>query len=479
MKDRLEWVMIGGLIVGTLAMLWYAQTRPGLFSNSQYLGGVLLLEIIFICLWHYERAFLPFLMIVFLWAGMHLPLSETVGLTARWIVLGFGASTGCLMWLKHRRKQPLNAFHLMAFFCVTLATVSAIVSDFPDVALLKVLSLLMMFLYCSCGARYAIHGREEKFLQGLVVSCEVLVYLSSVSYFLLVYEAFGNRNALGAVIGVGTFPVVTWAALATDRPATRRRLTICLLLSGFMLFFSLSRASLIGAGVAGALLCVLTARRRALYKGVFYVVLFLTIMGAVSPGSFNKFLSSQTDAFLYKKDVEGRRVLASREGPWNDTVASIKKHPWFGSGFGTSDLGESQDIQISHTYSIEGSNREHGNSYLAMVEYMGLVGILPFAGLILLTVRNLWKVCAWMRRSKTVRHYVVPFAMVVVAGLVHALFEDWLFAVGSYLCLFFWICAFTLTDFVSAVLVPASARAQAARPAWPMDARLGVPAAGR
>ena len=42
----------------------------------------------------------------------------------------------------------------------------------------------------------------------------------------------------------------------------------------------------------------------------------------------------------------------------------------------------------------------------------------------------------------------VPFALVVLAGLVHAGFEDWLFAVGSYLCVFFWVCAFLLTDLV-------------------------------
>ncbi len=36
--------------------------------------------------------------------------------------------------------------------------------------------------------------------------------------------------------------------------------------------------------------------------------------------------------------------------------------------------------------------------------------------------------------------------MVVLAGLVHANFEDWLFAVGAYPCVFFWVCAFVLVD---------------------------------
>ena len=36
--------------------------------------------------------------------------------------------------------------------------------------------------------------------------------------------------------------------------------------------------------------------------------------------------------------------------------------------------------------------------------------------------------------------------MVVLAGLLHAGFEDWLFAVGYYLTVFFWVAAFLLMD---------------------------------
>jgi hypothetical protein len=55
----------------------------------------------------------------------------------------------------------------------------------------------------------------------------------------------------------------------------------------------------------------------------------------------------------------------------------------------------------------------------------------------------------WMRKSGNLHHYAVPFAMVSLAGLVHAAFEDWLFAPGSYICLFFWVLAFLLIDLTS------------------------------
>jgi hypothetical protein len=64
---------------------------------------------------------------------------------------------------------------------------------------------------------------------------------------------------------------------------------------------------------------------------------------------------------------------------------------------------------------------------------------------------NVWKVCALMSRTANPRYYSIPLAMVMLAGFVHAGFEDWLFAVGSYLSLFFWVCTFQLADLVPEV----------------------------
>ena len=90
---------------------------------------------------------------------------------------------------------------------------------------------------------------------------------------------------------------------------------------------------------------------------------------------------------------------------------------------------------------------------MTILEWVGLLGVLPFAALLALTVSNAWKVCAWMRRTGDPRHYSIPLAMVVLAGLVHAAFEDWLFAVGYYLCVYFWLFAFVLADLVPGAVV--------------------------
>ncbi len=157
--------------------------------------------------------------------------------------------------------------------------------------------------------------------------------------------------------------------------------------------------------------------------------------------------SSFTGRVIYKEQGTHHGLFGSRMSPWFDTISVVKRHPWFGSGFGTSELGELRpEVDSSSVYTTEGTNREHGNSYLALTEYMGLLGVAPFVLLLLLLVRVVIRTFRWMRRTGNAYHYCIPFTLIVIAGLVHACFEDWLFAVGSYLSLFFWVSAFILGD---------------------------------
>src|SRR6266849_5175885 len=47
----------------------------------------------------------------------------------RWVVLSAGAVVGCIIWTKNPRRR-FGALHLIAFFCVCAAFVSATVSPF-------------------------------------------------------------------------------------------------------------------------------------------------------------------------------------------------------------------------------------------------------------------------------------------------------------------------------------------------------------
>ncbi len=76
--------------------------------------------------------------------------------------------------------------------------------------------------------------------------------------------------------------------------------------------------------------------------------------------------------------------------------------------------------------------------------------MLPFVLLLALVIHAVFRVFFWIRQTGSAFHYSVPLMMVVVAGLTHAAFEDWLFAVGYYLTVLFWTLAFLLVDLAPA-----------------------------
>jgi O-antigen ligase len=446
MKDRLQVILLPLGLIAVLGMFVFVERNPVWFANTTYLGAMLALQIAFVGLAHLEDVFFPLLLGTFLWAGSALPFNGT-GMELRWLFLAVGALGGFVIWIKNPRPQHFGSFHLVASLCVLSALVSAIVSEIPRTALLKVVSLFLLFLYASSGARVAVAGRAHKFMSGLVLACEVLAYVSAVCYFALGYSVFGNPNALGAIIGVAVVPVLLWAALVAETRGLRQRRFFALALCGGLLYLANSRASTLAAMVVVLVFTVALRHQRLLLQCAFVSLFFLTVMAVINPSQLDERVSSFTGRVIYKAGGTHPGAFGSRLSPWAETLSVVNRHKWFGAGFGTSELGDLRpDIGASSVYTLEGTNREHGNSYLALAEYMGLLGAVPFVILLFMLVRMLVRICRWLRRTGNPYHYCIPLALVAIAGLVHACFEDWMFAVGSYLCLFFWVLVFLLVD---------------------------------
>jgi len=132
-------------------------------------------------------------------------------------------------------------------------------------------------------------------------------------------------------------------------------------------------------------------------------------------------------------------------------VETIKTHFWFGTGFGTTDNGTDASAHLGRFSTAEGVTAENGSSYLTIATWVGVLGLFPFAFLLGMLALNIFRTVRWMVNTGNPNHPAVPVAIVTVAGMVHAGFEDWLFAPGYYLCVFFWSLAFIFMD-----LVPAS-----------------------
>jgi O-antigen ligase len=434
------------IVLGSLSLLFVAHARPGYFNNQAYLAGFIFLQILVAAVWKFRRWFSVLLVLSFVFAGTDLPLGAS-WTTARWVVLGVGAVAGFVIFMRDRRYH-FGAFHLVSLFCVLAAFVSAIVSYYPSVAFLKAASLLLLFLYGSSGGRLAILGRQRDFFKGLLLGCEITVAFTAVTYFALHQETWGNPNSLGLVMGTVVAPLLLWGVLISEVRPIRWRRTICLVIALALLVFSNSRAAIFACAISTTSLCIALRQRKIMIQGFAAILALIAVFAILAPDRLVDFTSSSTDTLLYK----GKRqagLLGSRTSPWQQTMDVIQQHPWFGSGFGTSPSG-TENMRLQITSSNTETSREHGSSYLAVLEWVGLIGVAPFYVLIIFLLITVVRVFAWMRTTGDPLHPAVPLAAVVLAGLVHAGFEDWLFAVGYYLCIFYWPFAFSLMDFAPA-----------------------------
>jgi len=463
MSESISRFLLPGIItIFSLFAVCVAVLRPEYFSNRNELAILIFLQVLLAAIWNYRARFFPLLLVVFLWAGMAVPLN-VAWTSGRWLVLAVGALAGLIVYARNQQLSFLT-FHMVALFCVVAALASAAVSAYPTLAFLKTMSLLLLFLYGSTGARMAVMGREEKFFRGLLLGCEWVIYISAISYFIFHAEIFGNPNSLGAVTGVAAAPILLWGILVSEGPTTLWRRTFAFTLALLLLFSSYARAGIAAAGVSCVLLCIVQRRYKLLFKGSCLALLLAAFVAVVVP--FHEQPSeSFTAVFVYKGHREDG-ILASRKSIWDQTVSIIQEHPWLGSGFGTSPTTSEVVRQPESFESLREATREHGNSYLAITEWVGFAGDIPFVALILLLAVNVARALRQMRRTGNVFSPVIPLAGVLAAGLVHAAFEDWLFAPGYYLCIFFWSLAFIMVDVLPATAPSLQPAADRVARAW-------------
>ena len=468
-------LVVGGATVLALLLLL---RRPGYLTSPEILGAVVGAEIVFAAMTKFRQAFFPILITIFLWAGIDVPFRSMM-LQGRWIALALGGVAGLAVYLKDR-THFFNTFHLVALFCVLSAIVSSSVSDYTGEALLKALSLTLLFLYATAGARAAVSVfQPERFFRKLVLGCEVLTYAVAVSYLVMRNEFFGNPNSLGAVMGVAVVPTLLWGFLVAETRIRKQRYGIVLVVALLLLMSSFSRAGIGAVALSSSLICISLRQYRLLVKGLAATALIATlvVLFVPRPTEAPDLNADQPVASIYLyKGKQDAGLWGSRKGVWSQTWSVIKDRPWFGSGFGTSVITKDMTVMAyAKTHIDSWITREHGNSYLEIAEWSGLLGVIPFYFLVVLCALNVKNVFSWLRRTGDVFSPAVPAAAIVAAGLFHAMFEDWMFAVGYYLCVFFWAMAFILVD----VLPRATVIYMPETPAATADQRFPLAASGR
>src|SRR6266852_3850535 len=237
----LQWV---GIVLGLTLALYFVYSYLEYFGNVSFLGGILLLEVLIASLWKYEQRY--------------------------------------FVWTRTPRR-PFGSLHLIAFFCVCAAFVSATVSPFIQLASSKALSLLLLFVYCASCARLAVFGREQRFFRGLLWGSEIAVYVTTICYLGLGQNIWGNPNALGGAMSIAVFPVLLWGWLTSERPALRLRRLVALLLCIYLVLFSGARAGMASTVLVTLIFCVCLHQYKLLVKVAALVLVLIAVTGMLAP----------------------------------------------------------------------------------------------------------------------------------------------------------------------------------------------------
>jgi O-antigen ligase len=241
-------------------------------------------------------------------------------------------------------------------------------------------------------------------------------------------------------------PVLLWGAVSAEKSSVRYRRSLLYAVCMFLVLYSQARAAMLAALLTSGLLCLALRKYKLFLQGVAILTILAAVTALSRPEVFSRTVSSLSSSILYKGRDPGFGLLASRESPWQQAVDSIRANFWFGTGFGTTDNGQDASDLLDRYSTNPGVSAENGSSYLAIVTWVGMLGVLPFLFLLLALSAKIIRTLVWMFRNASPFHPAIPLAMVVIAGLLHAGFEDWLFAPGYYLCVFFWSLAFVLVD---------------------------------
>jgi O-antigen ligase len=378
-----------------------------------------------LCLLRYRESFPLVACSVFIISTMDVPGRELYTMI-RWIMLAIAGFIAFLTWtMKRETRIRFEWFHLLALLLVAVAVASTAISINPLMTALKSAAFAAMLFYSWIGIRVTLENQEQRFLEVSTKIVESVVYLLFVVYVGFGYPLFLNPNTLGGVISVICWPLLILATLKS--PA---RHAVPFALCGYLLYLSESRASYLAAFFAGCFILLALKRRLMLTTILIVVTAVLVAVAAYYPYIIENQIQN-----LVIKHTDTNGVMDTRVDLWAVGIANIKERPLFGGGFGVS-VGRSENWQVS--FSAEDVNREKGNSYLAIAEEIGLVGsILPLC-LILVLLKRMWQVCF----SPHIALITIAFGGVVIAGLINAFFEAWMFAAGSALGMFFWICAF-------------------------------------
>lgn len=360
---------------------------------------------------------------------------------------------------------------------LALAVLSTIWSPVPQLTGVKAITFsIVAIAYSSAGAFWLRHSQRKNALNvfwplavltliagfGGVVNTNAQVQMNES---ITLYRGLTfNSNFLGMLI-LATLPLPLWR-MSHSNIAQRERWFYYGLLAVllYLLITTFARASF----AASAILVLFyffgrgVGRLTLLLVGSLVVVVMMTTF-------FPAPAAEIMERYVYKGADATVSVLASREFTWAASYDAAVQGGIFGLGYGVSFGFDDYSLSLGATE----YGREKANVFLAIVEEVGILGLVLFLGMLLsLILRGFAAIT--VARDKEDRLLLFLLVGYIVALTVHAQFEAWMFSPGGALSPVFWAAIGMLTRLSLEVSGAWSAKVTARR-----QALNGLPVAAR
>jgi O-antigen ligase len=275
-------------------------------------------------------------------------------------------------------------------------------------------------------------GRNpDKYLnQFFLITSIWLLFNAGMIYSPLGYDNLGlfkgvtyNANTLGGVIVLIYFPLLM---LKIQNKKTIVNLVL-LFTTVLLIYLSHSRSAALCFFIGFVIIIGIKLKEKS------KTILF-SLMVIISFLCYNyNFISKEFIKYFIKYDfLDQSSILATRSDSWGIRFETISRKPFFGWGSGVNPIFIDRNLIKLYDVNLTPGNTEKGNSYLAIIEEQGIFTGLVIIILVLAIIKNIYK------NSDLQKPKELLVVMVLIPGIVHALFESWLFYLGGYSSLWFW-----------------------------------------
>ena len=379
-------------------------------------------------------------------------LSYFLGPNTRWIIL---LLMFLYVFLKVKLFSSLNNkifFSLLAYIFWCFLT--GFWSDVPVLSFLKGGSFFFAALtMIAIGSEWVKQASWQNSLSYTILIIPITLFaglsgkIHNLSYTNNSIELFqgatSNPNFFGGLCAF-CIPYLLWN-IYKNWNNKRKRLLFCVItaLITWFLLLSFSRSAIIVSLII-TLFFSLSLKLKNTYIASLICGLFIVILLVSTSEKFNDIAQS----YIYKNTTH-TNAFSSRDGVWKDSYNAAIQGGAFGLGYGVSAKLKSYHFQDKSLQS-SGYGREKGNSQLAIIEETGLIGLVLYTILLIISLTQFFMFYFKLSGDKKVLMGILLGAM--CGFIVQSTVEAWWGSPAAPETIYFW----TLFGVIRGVMLTAT-----------------------